>query len=99
MIKLKNKNIINLIEKKRLKNKINIFNLIEYRFFLNFIRGELITIWYVNRELEDSSYSFQVFKGICIYINNNNYKTNFKLRNVIDSICIEQLFFFILHLL
>jgi len=56
--------------------------------------GDLITVWYINREKEKGLLRFQLNRGICISISYKGYNSLFQLRFVVDKVAIEQQFFY-----
>lgn len=83
--------LLRIIEKTRLKKLKKKENNIKYPII---IRGDFVTIWYINREREKGLIRFQLNKGICIDIKYKNYNSTFVIRNIMKGISVEQQFFF-----
>lgn len=82
--------IIKKIEKYRFKNlKKKTINFIKN---ITFIRGDFISIWYINREREKGNIKYQVTKGLCIDVRYNGYNSSFLLRSIIKNIVFEQIY-------
>lgn len=84
--------VLRNIENQRLiylKNKKNIY--IKY---ISFIRGDFITMWYINREKEKGNIRYQYTRGVCLSVKYKQYNSTFIIRSIIRSIGIEQNFCF-----
>lgn len=82
--------LINKIEKKRLLNwKKKKINFIKY---MALIRGDFITVWYINREKEKGWIKFQCIKGICLSVRYNKYNSSFIIKSLMKNISIEQIY-------
>ncbi len=85
--------IIKKIEKKRLKN-LNLKKKQNYIKYPVIIRGDFVSIWYINREKEKGVIRYQLSKGICIDVKYKNYNSIFILRSIMKGISVEQEFFY-----
>jgi len=83
--------IIRKIEKKRL---INIKKRIKYIIYPVIIKGDFVTLWYINREPEKGIIRYQTTKGICTDIKYKKYNSTLLLRSLMKGIAIEQQFFY-----
>ena len=84
--------VLKNIEKQRfinLKNNKNIY--IKY---ISFIRGDFITMWYINREKEKGNIRYQYTRGVCLSVKYKQYNSTFIIRSIIKGIGIEQNFCF-----
>lgn len=78
---IENQRLINLQNKKK--------NYIKY---ISFIRGDFITIWYINREKEKGNIRYQYTRGVCLGVKYKKYNSTFIIRSIIKGVGIEQNF-------
>ncbi len=84
--------IIKWIEKSRLINSIKKNQ--NYIKYITFIRGDIITVWFINREREKGAIRYQFTRGLCLGVNYKGYNSNFLLRSVIKGVVFEQNFLY-----
>lgn len=82
--------IIKNIENDRIiklkKKKIN------YIKYISFIRGDFITVWYINREKEKGNIRYQYTRGVCLGVKYKKFNSTFIIKSIIKGIGIEQNF-------
>lgn len=77
--------------------KIRVLNLQKKKNYIKYptiIKGDFITVWYINREKEKGLVRYQTTKGICIDIKYKKYNSTLLIRSLIKGISIEQQFFY-----
>lgn len=82
--------VLKNIENQRLINSQNKKK--NYIKYISFIRGDFITIWYINREKEKGNIRYQYTRGVCLSVKYKKYNSTFIIRSIIKGIGIEQNF-------